>query len=309
MTGWTHSLRLQAPLGVLLLYLPCLWGLALSPQDLWPAYAIFGVGAFWARSLGCLYNDVVDAPLDINVARTRHRPLASGLLSRKRAGGLLPFLSLSGLPFLYLLPVKASVLSFVGMAFSLFYPFAKRVMAYPQVILALAFNMGVFVAAAYTGAALSGRALWMVWLGGVVFTLEYDTIYAFQDVKDDRVHGIGSLAVVLGSHAKEALLGLALIRHFCWTLVAPEAYLLMTLLFAVQAYRLLLLDLGHPPACHRLFRDMAWIGVIFALILKGPSFCVPQNLRQDPFYPKLSEYASELSSGYLSASSRPFACL
>lgn len=204
--------RLDRPIGAWLLFLPCLWGLGLAgleagplgPRDLWIA-AGCGIGAVLMRGAGCTWNDLADRHIDAQVARTRSRPLPSGQASPRQA---LAWMALqAALALLVLLTFHPAAILW-GLASLLpvaLYPFAKRVTWWPQAVLGVAFNWGVLVAYAAHAGTVSPAA-GVLWLGGVAWTLFYDTIYAHQDAEDDALIGVRSTARLFGSRSRAWLL-------------------------------------------------------------------------------------------------------
>ncbi|MFZ0100608.1 MAG: UbiA family prenyltransferase, partial [Gemmobacter sp.] len=189
--------RADRPIGTWLLLIPCWWALALAMaadpagprlQDLWIALGC-GIGAFVMRGAGCTWNDITDRHIDAQVARTRSRPLPSGQVTVRQALVWMVVQTLIGAAVLLSFNTTAIVAGIVSLLPVAIYPFAKRFTWWPQVFLGVAFNWGIFVAwAAHTGN-LSWPPL-LLWLGGIAWTLFYDTIYAHQDKDDDALIGV-----------------------------------------------------------------------------------------------------------------------
>ncbi|HEV2302170.1 MAG TPA: 4-hydroxybenzoate octaprenyltransferase [Stellaceae bacterium] len=195
--------RLDRPIGTWLLLFPGWWGIALAAPR-WPdplLIALFAIGAVVMRGAGCTLNDIADRHYDGLVARTRRRPLPSGavrlpqaaafLLAQLAIGALVLF-SLNRLTIL----LGVAVLGLVGT-----YPFMKRVTWWPQVFLGLNFNWGALIG--WTAA--TGSLAWppvLLYLGGISWTLGYDTIYAHQDKEDDARIGVRSSALALGDRTR-----------------------------------------------------------------------------------------------------------
>lgn len=205
---WRPYLRLSRadrPIGTWLLLLPCWWGLALalvatgrapSLYDLWIALAC-ALGSVLMRGAGCTWNDIADRRIDAQVERTRARPLPSGQVSVR--GALVWMAAQAGVSLLILLtlPWVAVWLGFLSLVPVALYPFAKRVTWWPQAVLGLAFNWGALLAYAAHAGAVEAPAV-ALWLGGVAWTLFYDTIYAHQDADDDALIGVKSTARLFG---------------------------------------------------------------------------------------------------------------
>ncbi|MGR3635109.1 MAG: 4-hydroxybenzoate octaprenyltransferase [Shimia sp.] len=192
--------RADRPIGTWLLLLPCWMGLALamlsdgtaSWHDLWIAVGC-AFGAFLMRGAGCTWNDITDRDYDAKVERTRSRPIPSGQVSARQAAVWMGLQALIALAILLSLNTQAIVLGIVSLAPVAVYPFAKRFTWWPQVFLGIAFNWGALLAwTAHTGQ-LQASAV-VLYLGGIAWTLFYDTIYAHQDTEDDALIGVKSTA-------------------------------------------------------------------------------------------------------------------
>lgn len=268
-------MRADRPVGVWLLFLPCLWGVLIGRGDdftapeFWSLFVLFGIGAFVMRSAGCAYNDVIDKDVDARVARTAARPVASGAVSPKAAWALIVGLSLIGLLVLLQLGLPAIVAGLGSLGLVAAYPFMKRVTWWPQAWLGLTFNWGVLVGAAAAGGAIGLSAL-LLYAAGLFWTLGYDTIYACQDVEDDALVGVKSSARKLGARVRPAVavfyavcillfaagLALAGVRAGL-VLLAPAA-----LHMAFQTTRL---DPTDGAGCLALFKSNVWTGALLAL--------------------------------------------
>ena len=199
--------RADRPIGTWLLLIPCLWGLALAilfsgnpgAFDLWIVVAC-SIGAFLMRGAGCTWNDITDRNIDGKVARTRSRPIPSGQVSVRKA--IIWMIVQAGISFAILLtlPPVAIALGIVALAPVAVYPFAKRFTWWPQVFLGIAFNWGALVGwAAHTNDL--GWPPVALYLGGIAWTLFYDTIYAHQDTDDDALIGVKSTARLFGNNS------------------------------------------------------------------------------------------------------------
>ncbi len=264
----SELIRLPSQTGTLLLMLPTLWALMLAshgrPDPL--LLVVFIAGSFLMRSAGVILNDAADRRLDRQVERTRTRPLASGRLSLGTAGAvLLVLLAIAG-SLLLLLDRLALLLSPVALLLAAGYPFAKRILPLPQAVLGVAFGWGVVMAWAAARGTLDPEA-WLLFLGTVAWAVAYDTIYALQDVDDDRRVGIKSSAI--------------LFAHRTWVAVAASVGLMMLCLGAAgwlsgigpAFYGVLAASCGFvsrqvitlrgpvaPPLALSMFRQHAWIG-------------------------------------------------
>lgn len=194
--------RFDRPIGWWLLFWPCAWGLLLAGgQGRWDLLAWLLVGAVAMRGAGCVYNDIVDADLDRQVARTAARPVASGAVSRRAAWVWLGLLCLAGLVVLLQLRREAQAVALASLVLVAAYPFMKRITGFPQAWLGLVFTWGAPVGWI---AVRSDRldVLAAFYAGSVLWCIGYDTIYACQDREDDALVGIGSSALTLGRHVR-----------------------------------------------------------------------------------------------------------
>ena len=257
-----QSFRLQNLTGFFLLLLPGLWGYSLVGEK-GGTILLVALGSLWARSLGCGYNDWVDREIDRQVERTRLRPFVQGPLS-------LPVLGLGGvlflvpaLLFLVVLPLPAVFLGLIGVVGATIYPFMKRWCFFPQFFLGLLFSLNVWMPAAIEGKPYSWK-LGLLFFASVLWTLFYDTLYAYQDYSDDKRLGIGSLAVWMGIvNGKIGLWMLLAMRYVVLALLVPGLFLM--LLFMLEAYTLSSVALDSPLSCKRIFICTPWQGFLIAL--------------------------------------------
>lgn len=199
--------RLERPTGWWLLALPGWWAICLAQASEGGGVPsikllfLFLIGAIIMRGAGCTLNDIIDRHFDAQVARTRSRPLPSGQVSVREA--VLFLIVLLGLGFIILLQFNrfSILLGAASLALVAIYPFMKRITYWPQLVLGLAFNWGALLGfAALTGKL--GSAALCLYVGGVCWTLAYDTIYAHQDKEDDALIGVKSTALKLGAATK-----------------------------------------------------------------------------------------------------------
>ncbi len=200
--------RLDRPRGTWLLLLPCWWGTALSAGDVprWDLFILFAVGALTMRGAGCVINDLWDRDIDRRVARTATRPLASGRIGVPHALGFLTLLLLIGLGVLLQLSHPAIVTGIAVTGVVVFYPLAKRVTFWPQLVLGVAFNWGALVGWAAVRGSIETPAI-LLYAAGILWTLGYDTVYAHQDKADDAEIGVKSTALLLGRQTRPWLAG------------------------------------------------------------------------------------------------------
>ena len=196
--------RLDRPIGTWLLLWPCWWSLAMATTKTsapWPdpwLLAAFGLGAVVMRGAGCAWNDISDRNFDGQVERTRSRPIPSGDLSIGRAAAFMVLLTLIGLNILLRFNDFAILIGVMSLVPVAIYPFMKRITWWPQVFLGLAFNWGALLGWAAVRGEITLAPL-LLYLGGIAWTLGYDTIYAHQDKEDDILVGIKSTALKFGA--------------------------------------------------------------------------------------------------------------
>ncbi|WP_341502707.1 4-hydroxybenzoate octaprenyltransferase [Gallaecimonas sp. GXIMD4217] len=201
--AYGQLMRVDKPIGTLLLLWPTLWSLLLAGDgrpDNWILF-VFMAGVFLMRSAGCVINDYADRNIDGHVKRTAQRPLAQGRVTPGEALGLFVVLCLLSFALVLTLNTLAIQLSFVALALAAAYPFMKRITHMPQLVLGLAFGWGIPMAAA----AQAGRvdeSIWWLFAANICWTVAYDTFYAMVDRDDDLRIGVRSTAVLFGSFDK-----------------------------------------------------------------------------------------------------------
>ena len=205
--GYARLARLDRPIGTWLLLFPCWWSIALGGLPLAEAawlFVLFGLGAVMMRGAGCTYNDIVDRDFDAAVARTADRPIPSGQVSAKRATVFLLAQLLASFAILLQLSTSAIWLGVASLVLVFTYPLMKRVTWWPQFFLGLAFNWGALMGYAAAVDGLDAAPI-LLYVGGIFWTLGYDTIYAHQDKEDDALIGVKSSALRLGAATRGAL--------------------------------------------------------------------------------------------------------
>lgn len=210
--------RFDRPIGWWLLFWPCAWGVLLpGGAARWDLLLWLLLGAIAMRGAGCVYNDILDADLDRQVARTAARPVASGAVSRKAAWAWLLALCLIGLAVLLQLRWQAQIVALASLAPVAAYPLMKRITWWPQAWLGLVFSWGVLVG----WVDLSGEGwatLAALYAGSICWVIGYDTIYALQDREDDALVGIRSSARRMGAHVKGGVAGFYAAAVGLWAL-------------------------------------------------------------------------------------------
>ncbi len=201
--AYSRLMRIDKPIGTLLLLWPTLWALWLSGMAIPPlsVLVVFVLGVFVMRAAGCVINDYADRNVDGHVKRTAARPLASGAITEKEAKLL--FAGLGLLAFLLVLTMNRMtiLLSFGGLALAWVYPFMKRYTHLPQVVLGAAFGWAIPMGWAAVSESLP-FVCWLVFLANICWTVAYDTQYAMVDRDDDLKIGVKSTAILFGRYDK-----------------------------------------------------------------------------------------------------------
>jgi 4-hydroxybenzoate polyprenyltransferase len=275
---YAQLMRLDRPIGWWLLLLPCWWGLFLAQAstggglpNLWYDFLFFA-GAIVMRGAGCTLNDIVDRNYDRLVIRTKGRPIPSGRVSVKQALVFLAVQCLLGLLILLQFNFYTIVLGSASLLIVAVYPFMKRITNWPQLVLGLAFNWGALVGWSAVQGPLSWPPL-IFYLGGVFWTLAYDTIYAHQDREDDMLIGVKSTAVHFGDNTKAWLGGffaLALISIDAALWLAGASFIAhMGVVFAAvhAGWQIKRFKTNNSALCLRLFKSNRDFGLIIATFL------------------------------------------
>ena len=267
--------RLDRPIGTWLLLFPGWWSIALAAPR-WPDWSLmvlFGIGAMVMRGAGCTLNDIADREFDAKVARTRTRPLPSGAVSVREAAAFLILQLAIGAAILLSFNRLAILLGFLVLLLVGTYPFMKRITYWPQFFLGLNFNWGALLGWAAARGSLDLPAL-LLYIGGIAWTLGYDTIYAHQDKEDDVLIGVKSSALALGGRTRPWLFIFYAVAAALWGVAGQAAGLglpywiglaLVVLQLAWQAARV---DTASPEDCLAKFRSNRWTGwlLLFAII-------------------------------------------
>jgi 4-hydroxybenzoate polyprenyltransferase len=270
--AYERLLRLDKPIGTLLLLWPTLWALwlavgALPPPEL---IAIFCVGTLLMRSAGCAVNDFFDRNFDAHVARTRDRPLAAGEIRPGEALALAALLAAAAFGLVLMLNRFALALSFVALAIAVTYPLTKRFFALPQLYLGVAFGFGIPMAYAAVRNALPAEC-WVLLAANVCYAFAYDTEYAMVDRDDDLKLGMRTSAITLGRFdvagvmlAYAGMLGLLAAVGVMARLGWPY-YAGLAAAAALMGYHYVLIRERSREGCFKAFRHNNWVGAaVFA---------------------------------------------
>ena len=269
-------MRLDKPIGILLLLWPTLWAVWIASEGAppWMILSIFVLGAVLMRSAGCVINDFADREFDPHVERTRQRPLAARAVSVREALALCAVLVLAA--FLLLIPIFTPLLfalPVVAVFLAGSYPFTKRFFAIPQAYLGIAFGFGILMAFAAIQGEIPPLA-WVLLAANVFWAMAYDTEYALVDIEDDRKIGIRTSALTFGRCAVAAIMlcyaaALALLAYVGWQLGFGAAYAIgLATAAGIAAYHYTLIRRRERMRCFRAFLHNNWFGAaVFAGLL------------------------------------------
>ena len=203
-TDYLNLIRFNKPIGFLLLMWPCWFSLSILDLNLNSLFfwlVIFFLGSFFMRSAGCIINDIIDRDIDKKIYRTKQRPLAAKRISLIEAILILIVLLLISFLILLQFNYNAIIVGLLSIPFIILYPFMKRITNWPQIILGIVFSWGVLIVAIQFNGIITSQ-FFILYIGCVFWTLGYDTVYAYQDRKDDIVQGIKSTAVFFGENGR-----------------------------------------------------------------------------------------------------------
>ncbi|HIM32290.1 MAG TPA: 4-hydroxybenzoate octaprenyltransferase [Pelagibacteraceae bacterium] len=270
--------RLNKPIGFLLLFWPCVWGLTLAyyfsgETNLYLKHILlFFLGSVLMRSAGCIFNDIVDRDLDKKVQRTRERPIASGKVSVSEAFIYIVFLCL--VAFLILLQFNwlTIVLGISSIVLAFAYPFMKRITYWPQLFLGLTFNWGIIMGWTSITNSISTEPV-ILYLAAIFWTLGYDTIYGLQDIHDDEIIGVKSTSIKFKNNVKifvgtcySMCVFLILIMFF--TMEINKYLLLLIIPFIVSfVYQVKIFKVFNSESCLLAFKNNNLIGSLIFIFI------------------------------------------
>jgi 4-hydroxybenzoate polyprenyltransferase len=270
--AYERLLRLDKPIGTLLLLWPTLWALWLAARGVPPVelIAIFGVGTLLMRSAGCAVNDYFDRRFDAHVARTRDRPLAAGEIRPAEALVLAALLAAAAFGLVLMLNRLALLLSFVALAIAITYPLTKRFFALPQLYLGVAFGFGIPMAYAAAQDTLPAEC-WVLLAANICYAFAYDTEYAMVDRDDDAKLGMRTSALTLGRFDVAGVMlayagmlallgGVGVMARLGWPYYAGLAVAAV-----LMGYHFTLIRGRSREGCFAAFRHNNWVGAaVFA---------------------------------------------
>jgi 4-hydroxybenzoate polyprenyltransferase len=277
--AYERLVRLDKPIGALLLLWPTLWAVWLAAEGRPSAgiLIIFVLGTWLTRSAGCAINDFADRNYDAHVERTRSRPLAAGEIRPAEALAVAAFLGLAAFGLVLYLNRYAILLSFVAVGIAVAYPFTKRVFAFPQLVLGIAFGFGIPMAYAAIQNQLPFEC-WALLAANVCYSFAYDTEYAMVDRADDAKLGMRTSALTLGERDVPVVmlsyaLMLAILAGVGIALVMPWPYFAgLGAAWGMMIYHYFLIRGRTREGCFRAFRHNNWVGlaIFLGIVLSYP---------------------------------------
>ena len=275
--------RLNKPIGFMLLFWPCTWGLTLAfyfnrATDLYLKYLIlFFLGSVLMRTAGSIFNDIVDKDFDKKVERTKKRPIASGKISTFNAFLYVILFCLIALVILLQFNALTIALGACSMAFAFSYPFMKRITYWPQLFLGLTFNWGIVMGWASITNNISIEPI-ILYLSAIFWTLGYDTIYGLQDIHDDEIVGIKSTSIKFKNNVKVfvgicyslfvlCILILGLLMEIDKYLLTLSAFFILSLIYQIKIFKA-----NNPKSCLFSFKINNLTGLLIFLFIFSFNF-------------------------------------
>jgi len=269
--------RLNKPIGFMLLFWPCSWGLAYAYKynqnlELFIYYLIlFFLGSVLMRSAGCIVNDIVDKNFDKKVERTKNRPIASGIISLKKS--FFYVLILCSLAFIILIQFNffTIILGMSSMILAFTYPFMKRITYWPQLFLGLTFNWGIIMAWAAMDIDFNLEII-LLYFAAIFWTLGYDTIYGVQDMSDDEIIGLKSTAIKFKNNIKLFVGASYAITIFLLFLILYNKIginiisILFILFISLKIFQIIYFDKKNPQKCLSAFKLNNLSGLVLFLV-------------------------------------------
>ena len=269
--------RLKKPIGYMLLFWPCAWGLTLAYDfskninNYFVYIILFFLGAVLMRSAGCIVNDVLDKEFDAKVFRTKDRPIASGKISTRLAIFYSAILCLLAFLVLINFNLFTIILALVSMPLAFTYPLMKRFTYWPQLFLGITFNYGLILGWTAIKGELDIVPI-IFYLGAIFWTLGYDTIYGFQDIKDDEIIGLKSTAIKFKGNAKKFLIICYSLLLILFTLGGyymdfnfSYYFLLLVPLIHLLFYQMKVFNSNDPLSCLKAFKSNNLFGLIILI--------------------------------------------
>ena len=283
MLNFIELTRLNKPIGFMLLFWPCSWGLTLAyylnqETTLYFKYLIlFFFGSVLMRSAGCIFNDIVDRDLDKKVERTKKRLIASKQISILRSFIYIIILCLLALLILLQFNRLTIILGISSMILAFSYPFMKRITYWPQLFLGLTFNWGIIMSWTSLTNSISVQPF-ILYIAAIFWTLGYDTIYGLQDIDDDEIIGVKSTAIKFKNNPKTFVgscycLCLLFILIMCIEMEINKYFMLLTIPFIFSfVYQLKIFNKRNPITCLNAFKNNNITGFFIFLFIFSFNF-------------------------------------
>jgi 4-hydroxybenzoate polyprenyltransferase len=269
--------RLKKPIGFMLLFWPCAWGLTLaydfsmSLNNYFFYLILFFLGSVLMRSAGCIVNDILDKDFDIKVLRTKNRPIASGKISIKFAIYYVVILCFLALLVLLNFNSFTIILALSSMPFAFSYPLMKRITYWPQLFLGITFNYGLILGWTAIKGQVDIMAI-LFYFGAIFWTLGYDTIYGYQDIKDDEIIGLKSTSIKFKGNEKRFLITcytflLILFLIGGYKMEFRNIYYLLIIIPFIHLffYQIKTFNPNKPSTCLKVFKSNNLFGLIVFL--------------------------------------------
>ena len=276
--------RLNRPIGYMLLFWPCSWGLSLALlhhdtdfSKFFYYLILFFLGSLLMRSAGCIVNDIVDKDIDLKVSRTKDRPLPSGKTTVMNAMIYVIILCLIAFFILIQFNKFTIILGLGSMIFAFSYPFMKRITYWPQLFLGLTFNWGIVMAWTSITNDISSEIL-LLYFSAIFWTLGYDTIYGAQDIKDDEIIGVKSTSIKFKNEPKTFVgscysLSISMILILYFIMEIDKYYLVLSALFIISlVYQLKVFKINKPQTCLAAFKMNNLTGLLIFLFIYSFNF-------------------------------------
>ena len=274
--------RLKKPIGFMLLFWPCAWGLTLAYNfsnnlNIYFFYlTLFFLGSVLMRSAGCIINDILDKEFDKKVSRTKNRPIASERVSIKLGLIYVVFLCLIALLVLLNFNTFTIILALVSMPLAFSYPLMKRYTYWPQLFLGITFNYGLILGWVCIANQIELAPI-ILYIGAIFWTLGFDTVYGYQDIKDDEIIGVKSTSIKFKRNPKKFLFICYSILFLSLLLVGFNMqlnFIFYSLVFLVGFqllfYQIKLFDAKNSNLCLKIFKSNNLIGLLILIsILVG----------------------------------------
>ena len=273
--------RLDKPIGYMLLFWPCLWGLTIAYnfENNFNTYVfylvLFFFGSVLMRSAGCIVNDIADRNYDKKVLRTKNRPIASGKISVKLGFFYISLLCLLALIVLLQFNKLTIILALASMPLAFAYPYMKRLTYWPQLFLGITFNYGLLLGWISIKESLDLTPI-IFYIGAIFWTLGYDTIYGYQDIKDDEIIGVKSTSIKFKNNPKKFLSLCYVITFISIISIGVlvnfnNYYFLFLIIPAIHLFfQIKVLNIKDQNICLKIFKSNNMLGlIIFTNLLIG----------------------------------------